>query len=546
MPFRRKNRPAYAGRRKQRAEQLVTADSECCFCHQGLNEECGLFFNDVEAKIAAHQFCLFFSSGLPQLGEDTEGFDGFLYKDIIKEAQRANKILCKFCQQPGASVGCSLKTCRTSYHYLCGWKQGLQFVFHDCFDSFCKAHCSKQDLSALKDKTQEHLCPLCLEDVTRHVNKIIKTPCCKNMFVHRECVQTQANNAGYFFRCPTCNNQELFQKEMSTFGVYIPQRDAAWEKNNAFGDLLESYDKCDSAECRCPFGKSHIEDEGDWDLLRCYHCGQSGVHRACLGADVTPEYEFVCRDCNDVVGVNKINSVVSPERHGERWEQHKLLLKQLRQKKDPILLSCGMPSVLRELHGVTKQCRVVINPLPVFLIDRLQRRRVISTRSLIQNYGITVTNPPPPRAWPPKMRKPRGKQRRRVCNANIARRKKLEGQTSTISTLPVPSTIQVTHSHTGNTLPAQSASPLSNIHLPKDNVNKTPSPSRCANGNRPSETSKTQTDSPSSNSQDSPTLSKTAARILSAISSPFTCHDEKSNILIWKPSAFETFITAQR
>ncbi|XP_066916047.1 PHD finger protein 6-like isoform X2 [Clytia hemisphaerica] len=104
------------------------------FCHQGLNEECGLFFNDVEAKIAAHQFCLFFSSGLPQLGEDTEGFDGFLYKDIIKEAQRANKILCKFCQQPGASVGCSLKTCRTSYHYLCGWKQGLQFVFHDCFE----------------------------------------------------------------------------------------------------------------------------------------------------------------------------------------------------------------------------------------------------------------------------------------------------------------------------------------------------------------------------------------------------------------------------
>ena len=55
--------------------------------------------------------------------------------------------------------------------------------------------------------------------------------------------------------------------------------------------------------------------------------------------------------------------------------------------------------------------------------------------SFIHFLGITVTNPPPPRAWPPKMRKPRGKQRRRVCNANIARRKKLEEEQKTANSI---------------------------------------------------------------------------------------------------------------
>ena len=37
----------------------------------------------------------FFSAGLPQLGKDEEGFDGFLFKDVLKEANRANKIVWK-------------------------------------------------------------------------------------------------------------------------------------------------------------------------------------------------------------------------------------------------------------------------------------------------------------------------------------------------------------------------------------------------------------------------------------------------------------------
>ena len=37
-------------------------------------------------------------------------------------------------------------------------------------------------------------------------------------------LKMQANVSGYFFRCPTCNNSKDFIEEMSTHGIFIPQR----------------------------------------------------------------------------------------------------------------------------------------------------------------------------------------------------------------------------------------------------------------------------------------------------------------------------------
>lgn len=33
-----------------------------------------------------------------------------------------------------------------------------------------------------------------------------------------------AINAGYFFKCPNCNNKDVFRKEMLECGVYIPDQ----------------------------------------------------------------------------------------------------------------------------------------------------------------------------------------------------------------------------------------------------------------------------------------------------------------------------------
>ena len=39
----------------------------------------------------------FFASGLPQRGEDDEGFDGFLIKDIKKEISRSRRLVSQMC-----------------------------------------------------------------------------------------------------------------------------------------------------------------------------------------------------------------------------------------------------------------------------------------------------------------------------------------------------------------------------------------------------------------------------------------------------------------
>jgi G2/M phase-specific E3 ubiquitin-protein ligase len=30
--------------------------------------------------------------------------------------------------------------------------------------------------------------------------------------------------AGYFFKCPLCNNKDKFEPEMKQFGVFIPEK----------------------------------------------------------------------------------------------------------------------------------------------------------------------------------------------------------------------------------------------------------------------------------------------------------------------------------
>ena len=47
---------------------------------------------------------------------------------------------------------------------------------------------------------------------------------------HKTCVQRFADTSGYFFKCPLCNNKDDFIEEMKRFGIYVPEKDADWEK----------------------------------------------------------------------------------------------------------------------------------------------------------------------------------------------------------------------------------------------------------------------------------------------------------------------------
>ncbi len=45
----------------------------------------------------AHYFCLLFSSGLDQNGDDEEEIKGFLVADVLKEWRRGQRLKCFSC-----------------------------------------------------------------------------------------------------------------------------------------------------------------------------------------------------------------------------------------------------------------------------------------------------------------------------------------------------------------------------------------------------------------------------------------------------------------
>lgn len=68
----------------------------------------------------AHYFCLLFSSGLEQNGDTEEvGLKGFLPADVLKEWRRGQRLKCFDCNKSYASVGCSAKNCRKTFHLPC-------------------------------------------------------------------------------------------------------------------------------------------------------------------------------------------------------------------------------------------------------------------------------------------------------------------------------------------------------------------------------------------------------------------------------------------
>lgn len=47
-----------------------------------------------------------------------------------------------------------------------------------------------------------------------------------------------AQTSGYFFKCPLCNNSDVFREALVMKGVFIPDRDASWESEpDAFAEV---------------------------------------------------------------------------------------------------------------------------------------------------------------------------------------------------------------------------------------------------------------------------------------------------------------------
>ncbi|KAM8965235.1 PHD finger protein 6-like isoform 2-T3 [Sarcophilus harrisii] len=115
----------------------------CGFCKSSRDKECGQLLISENQKIAAHHKCMLFSSALVSSHSDNEGLGGFSVEDIEKEIKRGTKLMCSLCHCPGATIGCDVRTCHRTYHYLCALRDKAQMEeepSQGIYMIYCKKH----------------------------------------------------------------------------------------------------------------------------------------------------------------------------------------------------------------------------------------------------------------------------------------------------------------------------------------------------------------------------------------------------------------------
>jgi len=266
--------------------------------------------------IIVHYFCILLSSRAVQKGSDKEGIWGFLYKDIKAELKRASREVCVYCKNTGATISCCGTRCRKVFHLPCGLQNGSMHQYFKSFKSFCNQHRITQavDLDELRNNNNAQ-CSICKEEIQPYPSQTnLWAPCCKrNAWFHRDCIQDLALSAGYFFKCPLCNNVDTFKGRMLTLGIYIPSskdsylkksnhRDASWETvPNAYAELLERHNSCNVEKCMCPYPEKrrYQLESGSWEIILCNTCGSNGTHKLC--SSIKFDQTWICSSCKTIV-----------------------------------------------------------------------------------------------------------------------------------------------------------------------------------------------------------------------------------------------------
>ncbi|XP_049783041.1 uncharacterized protein LOC126184622 isoform X2 [Schistocerca cancellata] len=278
----------------------------CIFCHSDVEEDCQYGKLYCRGKITVHYFCLLLATKLDQKGNDREGILGFLLKDIEKQINAARNVRCCYCNRGGATVYCCGNTCKKVFHLPCGLKEQSFHEFYGRFRSFCSTHRRTQvvDRATLIDAAKvPQICTICYETVIPKPSPdTLWAPCCKkNAWFHKTCVQMLALNAGYFFKCPLCNNKRMFHSSMKKNGIFIPEQDASWERvPHAFDDMYTTYQHCDAVECHCKKGRSYCERRTVFEIIVCKYCGSQGVHKKCGELNIRDK-EWGCPLCTNAL-----------------------------------------------------------------------------------------------------------------------------------------------------------------------------------------------------------------------------------------------------
>ncbi|KAM4047138.1 uncharacterized protein ACNLHF_010453 isoform 5-T5 [Anomaloglossus baeobatrachus] len=94
----------------------------------------------ADGSLVAHYRCMLYSPMVIQKDsqEDTEGFD-FKVESVRSEIIRGKKLKCTLCKNRGATIGCDVKSCKRTYHYLCLLKANGR-TNSDEFVAYCAWH----------------------------------------------------------------------------------------------------------------------------------------------------------------------------------------------------------------------------------------------------------------------------------------------------------------------------------------------------------------------------------------------------------------------
>ncbi|XP_052888303.1 nucleolar protein dao-5-like [Anopheles moucheti] len=274
---------------------------KCFLCKSSEDNELlfGKFYS--KWKLTVHYYCLLLSSNLVQRGSnDTVGIFGFLESDIRKENERTKKCRCYICKDMHANVSCCSKKCLRTFHTACGIMNGCLSHYTDTYQSWCSAHVPLEPDSS--PHTNVEPCSICYDEMGQYdVITSIKAPCCRNGWFHQGCVAQYAQSAGYFFKCPLCKNEDKFLAEIPLRGVFVPERDAAWElEPNAFQEQLQRPTDCDANECKCQEGRS--VNNRQWRLIACGSCGSTCRHWQCMDQMVDSPRVYLCQFCRPIIG----------------------------------------------------------------------------------------------------------------------------------------------------------------------------------------------------------------------------------------------------
>ncbi|KAK5650262.1 hypothetical protein RI129_001291 [Pyrocoelia pectoralis] len=257
----------------------------CVLCRKDIDDELKYGKLYKSKNVWVHYYCLLLSETITQSGEDEEGILGFMPQDITKELERSKSKKCCYCNEMMATLGCVHKHCNRKFHLYCGYINNAMFHFTK-FTVHCNLHTKPSNLPAyIKKSLKDYYCLICLDAFHETIkpSEVYWASCCKSrVLLHISCLRQMALNAGYFTKCPGCNNQTDFIESIRNWGVFVPERDASWELDrNAFSDLLYVHDKCDVLSCICPDGRTFSDEKGKWKLILCKMCGSVGTHLAC-------------------------------------------------------------------------------------------------------------------------------------------------------------------------------------------------------------------------------------------------------------------------